>query len=164
MIEVRTKIRSEQSHRILIQTILNHVQKFKCFVYDDARMIQKSGTPELEIAIRERSNSKAVCSGCGKRRSGYDRLPVRRYEFIPIWGVKVFYRYAPRRVNCPSCGVVVEKLPWASGKKQLTETYAWFLAGWAKRLSGFRTFYATEIALFHALGALPVPKTTHEFF
>jgi len=29
---------------------------------------------------------------------------------------------------------------------------------------GFRTFYATEIALFHALGALPVPKTTHEFF
>jgi transposase len=29
---------------------------------------------------------------------------------------------------------------------------------------GFRTLYATEIALFHALGALPVPKTTHKFF
>jgi transposase len=29
---------------------------------------------------------------------------------------------------------------------------------------GFRTFHATEIALFHVLGALPAPKTTHEFF
>ncbi len=29
---------------------------------------------------------------------------------------------------------------------------------------GFWTFYAKKIALFHALGALPVPKTTHEFF
>ena len=159
MIEVRTKIRSEQSHRMLIQTILNHVQKFKCFVYDDARMIQKSGTPELEIAIRERSNSKAVCSGCGKRRSGYDRLPVRRYEFIPIWGVKVFYRYAPRRVNCPSCGVVVEKLPWASGKKQLTETYAWFLAGWAKRLSWKEVAEAFRTSWDHVFNSVEMAVT-----
>ncbi|MEZ5489757.1 MAG: hypothetical protein R3F50_05505 [Gammaproteobacteria bacterium] len=27
------------------------------------------------------------------------------------------------------------RLPWATGKHQLTETYAWFLAGWASRLS-----------------------------
>jgi transposase len=26
-------------------------------------------------------------------------------------------------------------MPWASGKRQLTEAYAWFLSGWAKRLS-----------------------------
>ena len=29
---------------------------------------------------------------------------------------------------------------------------------------GFRTYHATEIALYHALGALPVPETAHEFF
>jgi transposase len=40
-----------------------------------------------------------------------------------------------RRVNCVTCGVVVEKVPWASGKQQLTTTYAWFLARWAKRMS-----------------------------
>jgi hypothetical protein len=28
----------------------------------------------------------------------------------------------------------------------------------------FKTYYAAETALYHALGALPVPKTTHEFF
>ena len=120
---------------MLIKTILNHVQKFKCFVYGNARLIEKSGVPELEIEIRERPNSKAICTGCGKNRSGYDRQPQRRYEFIPFWGIKVFFLYAPRRVDCPVCGVKVEKLPWVSGKKQLTETYAWYLAGWAKRLS-----------------------------
>jgi transposase len=120
---------------MLIKTILNHVQKFKCFVYGNARFIEKSGTPELEIEIRERSNSKGICSGCGKKRSGYDRQPERRYEFIPFWGIKVFFLYAPRRVDCPVCGVKVERLPWVSGKKHLTEAYAWYLAGWAKRLS-----------------------------
>ena len=29
---------------------------------------------------------------------------------------------------------------------------------------GFRTYHAAEIALYHALGALPVPKVAHEFF
>jgi transposase len=47
----------------------------------------------------------------------------------------VFFVYAMRRVNCPQCGVVVEQVPWANGKHQLTTTYAWFLARWAKRLS-----------------------------
>jgi len=28
---------------------------------------------------------------------------------------------------------------------------------------GFRTYHAAEIALYHALGALPVPKTAHRF-
>jgi transposase len=52
-----------------------------------------------------------------------------------MWGIKVFFRYAPRRVDCPSCGIRVERMPWSEGKHRLTETYAWFLAGWARRLS-----------------------------
>ena len=40
-----------------------------------------------------------------------------------------------RRVDCPRGGVKVEAVPWASGKHHLTDACAWFLAGWAKRLS-----------------------------
>jgi len=50
-------------------------------------------------------------------------------------GQQGFFRYVPRRVECPTCGIRVEKMPWVSGKHRLTESYAWFLAGWAKRLS-----------------------------
>jgi transposase len=47
----------------------------------------------------------------------------------------VYFVYAMRRVDCPTCGVTVERVPWCDGKNQLTTTYRWFLAGWAKRLS-----------------------------
>lgn len=40
-----------------------------------------------------------------------------------------------RRVNCPTCKVKVEKIPWADGKNQTTYTFRVFLAIWAKRLS-----------------------------
>ena len=118
-----------------IQTILNRVQKFKSFVYGEARLTEDVGRPALEVALRARTNSRAICSGCGEKRPGYDTLSVRRYQFIPFWGMLVFFLYARRRVDCPLCGVKVEALPWAEGKHRLTKAYAWFLAGWAKRLS-----------------------------
>jgi len=33
-----------------------------------------------------------------------------------------------------------------------------------RRAYGFKSFKTIEIALYHALGNLPVPKTTHRFF
>ena len=43
--------------------------------------------------------------------------------------------YASRRVNCRTCGVKVELLPWADGKHHLTQAHAMFLARWGRRLS-----------------------------
>jgi len=118
-----------------IKTILNRVQNFKSFVYSSIRWVEGASEPTIEAVLVPRANGRAVCSGCGRRRPGYDRLPERRFEFIPMWGIKVFFVYAPRRVSCTGCGIRVEHMPWVSGKHQLTQAYAWFLAGWAKRLS-----------------------------
>ncbi len=118
-----------------IKTILNRVQKFKCFVYGTVHWVDGTSVPTLEVEIQARANSRARCSHCGKKRSGYDRLAVRRFEFIPMWGCKIFFVYSPRRVDCPRCGIRVEHMPWVVGKRRLTEAYAWHLAGWAKRLS-----------------------------
>ena len=60
-------------------------------------------------------------------------LPVRRFEFIPIWGVMLLY--AMRRVQCARCGVKVDQVPWAIGKHSLTKTYMLYLAHWARKLS-----------------------------
>lgn len=118
-----------------LQTILNRIQKFKSFVYSRIRWIEIRGEPALEVEVQPRANGRALCSGCGKRRPGYDRLAARRFEFVPLWGLQVYFVYAPRRVSCPQCGVRVEQLPWATGKHRLTDAYAWFLARWARRLS-----------------------------
>jgi transposase len=117
-----------------LKTILNRVQKHRAFVYGEARLVQR-GRLALEVEVRPRANSRAKCSGCGRPGPGYDTLPTRRFEFVPLWGMPVFFLYAMRRVACARCDVRVERVPWAQGKHTLTDTYAWFLAGWAKRLS-----------------------------
>ena len=40
-----------------------------------------------------------------------------------------------RRVNCKNCGVTIESVPWADGKRSLTKAMMVFLASWAKKLS-----------------------------
>jgi transposase len=120
---------------MLVQTILNRVERHGSFVYQHARFVEKAGGVELEVPIKARANSRPLCSGCGKRSAAYDRLPARRFEFVPLWGIAVFFVYALRRADCRRCGVKVEQVPWSSGKEHLTTTYQWFLARWAKRLS-----------------------------
>jgi len=139
---------------MLLKTILNRVQKHRSFVYGDARLLEEGEHLVLEVDVHPRANGKAVCSGCGQRRPGYDRLGPRRFEFVPLWGILVFFVYMMRRVDCPKCGVVVEAVPWATGKSQLTTTYAWFLARWAKRLTWSevaRTFHTSWDSVYRAV-------------
>ena len=68
-----------------IKTILNRVQKFKSFVYGTVRWVEHAASPTLDVEVQPRANGWAVCSGCRHRRAGYDRLPVRRFEFVPLW-------------------------------------------------------------------------------
>jgi transposase len=117
-----------------LKTILNRVERHKSFVYG---AVAFAGTDRsiLEVAVHERANGRPICSGCAKPGPGYDRLPERRYQFVPLWALAVFLVYAPRRVACPHCGVKVERVPWAEGKSRLTRSYQWFLASWGKLLA-----------------------------
>jgi transposase len=118
-----------------LQTLLNRVQRHQSFVYRAARFRQGDDGLALDVTVAPRANGKPICSGCGAKRPGYDRLPARRFQFVPLWGIAVFLVYALRRVDCPRCGVTAERVPWACGKEQLTTAYQWFLARWAKRLA-----------------------------
>lgn len=117
-----------------LKTILNFVQKHKSFIYGEVRWGDPAKS-SIEVEVHPRANSKPICSGCGCARPGYDRLEQRRFEFVPLWGIAVFFLYAMRRVDCPDCGVKVERVPWSNGKSGLTTTYQWFLARWAKRIA-----------------------------
>jgi transposase len=115
-------------------TILNRCHRFPGFVYRQARF--SSDHKSIEIAVRPRKRSAAVCSRCHQPAPGYDQLPERRFEFIPFWGFLVFLLYSMRRVDCRRCqAVVVEEVPWGDGKRTLTRAYMLFLARWARRVS-----------------------------
>jgi len=69
-----------------LKSILNRVHKIKSFVYETVRWVEGAEEPTIEIEVRRRANSRSECSICGCRCPGYDRLPERRFEFIPFWG------------------------------------------------------------------------------
>ncbi len=53
----------------------------------------------------------------------------------PVFKFAMALLYTMRRVDCPACGVVVEKVPWATGKYGLCDGFRLFLAHWARKLS-----------------------------
>jgi transposase len=84
----------------------------------------------LVIACRKRGK-KGYCPECGKRvRSFYDHHE-RSWRHLPLFGIQTFLRMTVRRVNCPRCGVKVEKVPWARHDSDFTRPFedavAWLL-------------------------------------
>ena len=119
-----------------IRTILNRCHYLKSFVYEKEQLAVINGEEALVIDVVPRKNGKAICSGCGKQSSGYDRgSAARLFTFVPLWGYAVYLRYVMRRVNCTDCGVKVEQVPWSEGKSPRTQAFEVFLARWARRLS-----------------------------
>jgi len=110
--------------QLQLQTLFNHVHRLKHFVYPDVRLVPCQGAPaHIEALVVPRKNSRARCSRCNQPGPTHDHQPERRFNFVPLWGLLVFLRYAPRRVNCGDCSIHVEAMPWATGKSSMTTIY-----------------------------------------
>jgi transposase len=107
----------------------------KGFRVADTRFIHARVVPEIHVHLVADKRSKPCCHQCGARSPGYDRQAERSWDFIPLWNMKVMLRYAPRRVSCAKCGVVVEAMPWNVGKHTVCLAMMVFLATWGKRLA-----------------------------
>jgi transposase len=60
------------------------------------------------------------CGRCGKGcSSGYDSRE-RRWRHVDVIGLQVMLRYCIRRVDCSSCGVTTELVPWAEPMSPFT--------------------------------------------
>ena len=104
-------------------TILNRCHRFRGFVYQHAYF--SADKKSIEVAVRPRNGSAAVCSRCHLPAPGYD--PARRTALSvhsPV-GVLVFLLYTMRRVDCQRfCGSAsivsarrdTGKRRWNSGK------------------------------------------------
>ncbi len=150
-----------------LKTILNRRYPLKGFVYGSASFRGDS----LDVRVRPRKGSRARCGDCKRPGGTYDTRKDRRFEFVPILGIQVFFLYAMRRVNCPECGVTTEHLEWAQGKERMTTAYKWFLSTWARRLSWKETaqiygtswnrvYRAVRHAVMWGIAHRPSPKFT----
>jgi len=121
-------------HSLTLKTILNRIQPIKGFLYVSAQF-SKLAEDTIEVVVFPRLGSKAKCSGCGATCATYDHQSTRVWLMPPLWRFMMVLIYTMRRVACPQCGVVVEVVPWASGKHRLTDGFRLFLAHWARKLS-----------------------------
>src|SRR5208283_3685032 len=122
-----------------VKTLLNRIQHFAGFVYQDVRLCSRRRRLRVEARIEPHRGIRGKCSQCRQAAPGYDRLPERSWLFVPLWGMVTLFLYAPRRVNCPEHGVVVEHIPWSEGKRPITLAMMGFLARWARHLSWRQT-------------------------
>ena len=129
----------EPTTQLEVKTILNLVQPFVGFVYQSVRLLGSGGTRRIEVLVRSRQSRRGLCSDCHKPCPGYDTLPERRWKFVPLWAIPVFFLYAERRVECSEHGVIVEQVPWSAGKSPVSITMMIFLAQWGRRLSWSET-------------------------
>jgi transposase len=118
---------------------LNRIQPFTGFIYDQIQLCRRWGKLWIEITLQPHRSMRARCSTCRQKAPGYDRLPERSWLFVPLWGIKTYFRYAPRRVQCPEHGIAVEHIPWSDGKRPITLAMMGFLARWARHLSWRQT-------------------------
>ena len=118
-----------------VKTILNRIQHFAGFVYQQVQLGRERGQLHIEVRIEPHQGLRGKCSVCRRPAPGYDTQPERRWLFVPLWGIVTHFLYRPRRVTCPEHGVVVEHIPWSEGKRPFTTAMMGFLARWARRLS-----------------------------
>jgi transposase len=114
---------------------LNRVHPLTGFVYQQIEMLAQAKEPIIEATLEPHRAIRGRCSQCQKPSPGYDRLSQRRWLFVPLWGIPVYLRYAPRRVHCAEHGILVEYLPWSVGKRPVAIVMMVFLGRWARRLS-----------------------------
>ena len=119
-----------------IITLLNKFYYLKSFIYFKDKIEKVNEEDAYVVDIVARKNGVVKCSICKKPSPIYDQQKAPRlFEFIPLLGLKTYFRYLMRRVVCVTCGVRTELIPWAEGKSHLTKPYQLYLARWARRLS-----------------------------
>lgn len=116
---------------MLVETIVRKTLSIKR--HRVKKVVQENG--RLAVYLAHDRRFRLVCSSCGLKGPGYDTLPQRRWQHVPLWGIPVDLVYAPRRVECAQCGIKIEAVSWNHGKSPVSKPLSVVLATWAKLLA-----------------------------
>ena len=77
-----------------------------------------------------------ACGECGSpaAKVATTRRPARRWQDLALRDAPLWLLYAPHRVWCPTCGIRVERIPWAEKWQRVTHALARAVATLARKL------------------------------
>lgn len=112
-----------------LNTVIRKLLGVTRIVVEDLELVPEG----LVIRLRPRTR-KPRCGKCGRGCPGYDRSPPRRWRHLALGRWPFWLEYAPRRVECPRCGVTVEQVPWAAHGSRFTREFEEMTAYLAQRM------------------------------
>ena len=89
-------------------------------MYGKTRFLKAASRLTIEVAIEHRKNGRPICSGCSQVRPGYDRLPARRFEFVPLPGQAAC---RPAAIRLPRMNKAIDQVRAAEVKQLRQDGY-----------------------------------------
>jgi transposase len=109
---------NEENRPMRVTTLLRKLIDVSKIVVDGFAFEEISG--DLVIEVRP-SWWRSRCGCCGKKGPRYDRRDSpRRWRHLNLGKTKIYLEYAVYRVNCPTCGIRTEQVPWARHDSDFT--------------------------------------------
>ena len=88
--KIESGVKNQQpTTQLEVKTLLNRIQHFVGFVYQSICLRGSDGALRIEVKIQPHRGLRGKCSTCQQACPGYDRLPERRWLFVPLWGLVV---------------------------------------------------------------------------
>lgn len=84
---------------------------------------------EVQVQVEAKAGTRHRCPQCDKRCSGYDRRP-RRWRHLDTCQFKTMLVADVPRVQCPTHGVVMIKVPWAEPGSGFTALFEALVIDW----------------------------------
>ncbi len=100
-------------------------------------VVQVEEQPDGVVAHVDRlPGRRLACGECGcpATKVATTRRPERRWQDLALRDQPLWLVYAPHRVWCPTCGLRVERVPWAEKWQRVTHSLARAVATLARQL------------------------------
>ena len=84
--------------QLTVKAILNAIQHFSGFVYQDIKLERNvlGGVHRIQVSVAAHAGSHPKCSRCQQPAPGYDTLAPREWLFPPLWNIPTCFLYAAR--------------------------------------------------------------------
>lgn len=85
---------------------------------------EKGAQPQIWIELMPDAESTMLCSGCGKPVEKVHDSTERWVQDLPAWGAETHLLLHRHRLQCPDCGVTLERLDWLEPYARVTTRLA----------------------------------------
>lgn len=90
---------------------------------------------ELHLGVKPYKNG-CLCPECGRRcRIVRYAVDERSWKDLAVFGLQVYFHYAPKEIECPTHGLLQEEIPWAHAYERVTYRLEFRVCALAKRMT-----------------------------